>query len=77
MIQFQNEDCKDLLKVYSDKNAFPFCNSDNCDGENFYYATKERMASAMDFRKMSYEKGWFARFSIFDKATIGVIGTVE
>ena len=75
--QFQNEDCEDLLKVYSDENALPFCNSDNCDGENFYYDTKERMASAMDFWKMSYEKGCFARFSIFDKATTGVIGTVE
>ena len=26
---FQNEDCDDLLKVYSDKNALPFFNSDN------------------------------------------------
>ena len=23
----------DLLKVYSDKNALPFFNSDNCDGD--------------------------------------------
>ena len=34
------EDCEDLLKVYSDKNALPFFNSDNCDGDNFYYAKK-------------------------------------
>lgn len=27
---FQEEDCDDLLKVYSDKNALPFFNSDNC-----------------------------------------------
>ena len=40
---FQDEDCNDLLKVYSDKNALPFFNSDNCDGDNFYYATEERM----------------------------------
>lgn len=39
---FQDEDCDNLLKVYSDKNALPFFNSDNCDGDNFYYATKER-----------------------------------
>lgn len=45
---FQNEDCDDLLKVYSDKNALPFFNSDNCDGDNFYYATKERMKEAVD-----------------------------
>jgi len=74
---FQNEDCDDLLKVYSDKNALPFFNSDNCDGDNFYYATKERMAQAIDFWKMSYENGWFVRLSIVDKAASSVIGTVE
>lgn len=46
---FQNEDCDDLLKVYSDKNAFPLFNSDNCDGDNFYYATKERMHRLLPF----------------------------
>lgn len=74
---FQEEDCDDLLKVYSDKNALPFFNSDNCDGDNFYYATKERMAEALAFWKMSYENGWFARLSIIDKTSSEVIGTVE
>ncbi len=27
-------DSEDLLKVYGDKNALPFFNSDNCDGDN-------------------------------------------
>ena len=74
---FQKEDCDDLLKVYSDKNALPFFNSDNCNGDNFYYATKERMTEAMEFWKMSYENGWFARLSIVDKMQSSVIGTVE
>ncbi len=74
---FQNEDCDDLLKVYSDKNALPFFNSDNCDGDNFYYATKERMSEALEFWHMSYENGWFVRLSIVDKAASGVIGTIE
>ncbi len=74
---FKEEDCDDLLKVYSDKNALPFFNSDNCDGDNFYYATKERMKEALTFWKMSYQNGWFARLSIVDKATSTVIGTVE
>lgn len=52
----ENKDSDDLLKVYSDKNALPFFNSDNCDGDNFYYATKERMAEALDFWNLSYEK---------------------
>lgn len=70
-------DCDGLLKVYSDKNALPFFNSDNCDGDNFYYATEQRMAEALAFWQSSYENGWFARLSIVDKETSGVIGTVE
>ncbi len=74
---FEDYDGDDLLAVYSDKNALPFFNSDNCDGDNFYYPTKERMAEAIAFWRMSYENGWFARLSIVDKATASVIGTVE
>ena len=74
---FKDDDCDDLLKVYSDKNALPFFNSDNCDGDNFYYSTKEKMAEAIGFWHMSYENGWFARLSIVNKATTSVIGTVE
>lgn len=73
----QREDCDDLLKVYSDKNALPFFNSDNCDGDNFYYATKERMEEALDFWQLSYKNGWFARLAIMDKAVSAVIGTIE
>ena len=74
---FETQDCDDLLKVYSDKNALPFFNSDNCDGDNFYYATKERMAEAISFWKMAYDNGWFVRLSIVDKSVSSVIGTVE
>ena len=74
---FANADCDDLLKVYSDKNALPFFNSDNCDGDNFYYATKERMEEVIGFWKLSYENGWFVRLSIVDKTVSRVIGTVE
>lgn len=71
------EDCEDLLEVYSDKNALPFFNSDNCHGDNFYYATKERMMEALGFWDMSYENGWFVRLAIVDKSTSKVVGTVE
>lgn len=74
---FKDDDCDDLLKVYSDKNALPFFNSDNCDGDNFYYSTKERMAEAISFWHLSYENGWFVRLSIIDKVISSVIGTVE
>ncbi|MBO4533771.1 MAG: hypothetical protein J5726_08785 [Treponema sp.] len=43
------EDANDLVKVYSDKNALPFFNSDNCHGDNFYYSTIERMNEAIQF----------------------------
>ncbi len=74
---FQKEDCNDLLKVYSDKNALPFFNSDNCDGDNFYYTTKEKMEEAISFWHMAYENGWFVRLSIVDKTASSVIGTIE
>lgn len=73
----ENEDCDDLLKVYSDKYALPFFNSDNCDGDNFYYATRERMTEALGFWDFSYKNRWFARLSIVDKTVSSVIGTVE
>lgn len=73
----ENTDCDDLLKVYSDKNALPFFNSDNCDGDNFYYATKERMIEAISFWNLSYKNGWFVRLAIVDKITTKVIGTIE
>lgn len=72
-----DEDCDALLKVYSDKNALPFFNSDNCHGDNFYYATRERMAEALAFWDYSYKNGWFVRFAIEDKSASDVIGTVE
>ena len=73
----EKEDVDDLLEVYSDKNALPFFNSDNCNGDNFYYPTKERMAEAVRFWIYSYENRWFARLCIIDKAAAKVIGTVE
>lgn len=86
-VQFENqcfllrfvskEDADDLLTVYSDKNALPFFNSDNCHGDNFYYPTRERMVQAIDFWIFSYENGWFVRWSIVDKTIGKAVGTVE
>lgn len=42
------EDCDALLKVYSDPQAVPLFNSDNCGGDTFYYTTRTRMAQALD-----------------------------
>ena len=71
------EDAEALLAVYSDKNALPFFNSDNCHGDNFYYPTRERMVQALDFWRFSYEQGYFVRWSIVDKTIGKAVGTVE
>lgn len=73
----KKEDCEDLLKVYSDKNSLAFFNSDGCDGDNFYYETKEKMEQALEFWKLAYDNGWFVRLSIIDKNLSSIIGTVE
>lgn len=70
-------DCLDLLKVYSDKEAVPFFNSDNCNGDDFYYTTQERMREAIDFWFFSYNERYFVRWSIIDKSKDEAIGTIE
>lgn len=70
-------DAADLLDVYSDKNALPFFNSDNCKGDNFYYPTPEKMAGAVDFWVQSYIDKWFVRWTILDKSVSKAIGTIE
>lgn len=71
------DDAKDLLKVYGDKNALPFYNSDNCHGDNFYYSTIERMNEAIQFWLYSYKEKYFVRWSIVEKKTNTAIGTIE
>lgn len=71
------QDCEDLLKVYSDGKAVPLFNSDNCHGDDFYYTTLERMREAMAFWTLSYENGWFVRLSIVDVSACCAVGTVE
>ena len=71
------EDCKDLLKVYSDVKAVPFFNSDNCGGDDFYYTTETRMHEAIKYWMWEYERKGFVRWSIEDKRKQEIIGTIE
>lgn len=73
----KEQDCEDLLKVYSDIRAVPLFNGDNCNGDDFHYTTLERMQQAMSFWIWSYENGWFARLSIVDVAAGCAVGTIE
>lgn len=78
LLRLVNEgDAADLLEVYSDKNALPFFNSDNCHGDNFYYPTIERMKQAVDFWVEAYKNRWFVRLAIINKADRKAVGTVE
>lgn len=75
--QTNMEDAEELLKCYSDKNAVQFFNSDNCDGDNFYYTTIERMKQAIDFWDFSYRNRYFIRWTIILNDTKEKIGTIE
>lgn len=70
-------DTADLLLVYSDEKAVPFFNSDNCNGDDFHYATLERMQSAVTFWLQAHTEGWFVRWVIIDKNIGHAIGTIE
>ena len=72
------KDADNLLMVYSDKNALPYFNSDNCNGSNFYCKTKEDIGNAIKFWLIEYyENKAFVRFSIVDKKDEKAIGTIE
>lgn len=70
-------DCKDLLKVYSDENAVPFFNSDNCGGDDFYYTTGRRMREAIEYWLWEYGRKGFVRWTIIDNLNSQAIGTIE
>ncbi len=65
-----NNDIDSLFKVYSDKKAIPFFNSDNCHGDTFYYDTIEKMKKAVEFWLYSYKEKYFVRWSIMEKVPI-------
>lgn len=69
------EDAPGLLKVYSDKVAQPYFNSDNCTSD-FRYATLMEMEKCIDMWIWSYEHGQFVRWTILDNRSRPV-GTLE
>ena len=66
-----------LLKVYSDKAAVPFFNSDNCGDDHFYYVTEQRMETAIDYWLFEYNRKGFVRWTILSRETNEAIGTIE
>jgi ribosomal-protein-alanine N-acetyltransferase len=75
--QTNMEDVQELLKCYSDENAVPFFNSDNCNGDDFHYITIERMKQAIDFWNFSYKNKYFVRWTVILNDTNEKVGTIE
>ena len=71
------EDRLDLLKVYSDKEAVSFFNSDNCGGDDFYYTDYEKFLECMKFWESRYQVRDFVRFTIVDQKQKEIAGMVE
>lgn len=71
------EDKKDLLKVYFDKAALRFFNSDNCGNNDFYYTTERRMGQAIEYWLYEYNRKGFVRWAVVSKPIHEVIGTIE
>lgn len=74
--EIEEADAEDLLKVYSDKDAVPLFNSDNC-VNGFYYTTMEKMKDTIAFWKREYQNRYYVRWAIIDKNANCAIGTIE
>lgn len=74
--EIEDRDAEDLLKVYSDKDAVPLFNSDNC-VNGFYYTSIEEMKDTIAFWKREYQSRYYVRWAIIDKSTDCAVGTIE
>ena len=70
------EDAKELLDCYSDVNACPIFNSDNCTS-NFIYSSIGEMKDCIKQWVKSYNNEEYVRFSIIDRHLDKVVGTIE
>lgn len=74
--EIEDADAEDLLKVYSDKDAVPLFNSDNC-VNGFYYASIKEMKDTIAFWKREYQSRYYVRWAIIEKKANQAIGTIE
>ena len=74
--EIDDADAEDLLRVYSDVNAVPIFNSDNCTGD-FYVTAMEDIHRMGEFWKREYQSRYYVRWAIIDKSTACAIGTIE
>ena len=69
-------DVEGLFPCYSDPEAARYFNGDCC-GDNFYYTDKEKLRECVEYWLSRYEARDFVRWSIRDKETESLIGTLE
>lgn len=72
-----HEDALQLLACYSDVQAVPLFNHDNCHGDDFHYTTLKQMSEAVAFWQRSYDAKHFVRWSIIMRDSNQVVGTIE
>lgn len=70
-------DAPDLLSVYSDENAVPYFNSDNCGGDDFHYTSLERVQGQIRMWLSEYRRKAYVRWAILDRERSCAIGTIE
>ncbi len=69
-------DAADLLACYADANARPIFNSDTCTS-NFFFDTYNEMRDCIKLWLQSYSRKEYIRFSIIDRSSSHVAGTIE
>jgi [ribosomal protein S5]-alanine N-acetyltransferase len=72
----EDSDAEDLLICYSDEASVKLFNSDNCTSD-FHYHTIDEMNSCIQFWLNDYARRGYVRFSIIDRQTDKVVGTIE
>lgn len=71
----KEEDVKDLLEVYSDKETIKIVNRDNCPID--FYFEEEELLKLIKFWLYEYSYGGYVRFSILSNKSHQVLGTIE
>lgn len=70
----RESDAPGLLAVYSDRDAQPLFNADNCTSD-FCYTTLPQMRECVGMWLWSYQQGYFVRWTILEGES--PVGTVE
>jgi len=74
--KWEAEDVEGLFPCYSDPEAARYFNGDCC-GDDFYYTDKEKFRECVEYWLSRYEARDFVRWSVLDKETGLLIGTLE